>query len=866
MRFSNIIKFLAMIIVGQMLYGCSAGVDENVNTDSPQSNLIVSSLNASSIQEVFENAATVTRPTHKTFMVTVCLKESVLLDPIRNQQFSINTKTPKTTVSDANGCLRWTEKVEMKASFHNRYVLFNRTITTSGQFSGTLNIKYAFNMFTNNFVDLQHEPLPEDQLITAGKEDMEVDFDMTDLTIYFGGYDTQHDDSRANKRVITKWIGCFKIKADMSAVSSQIIEMKVLDENGDVVQEVVNKTDLKGCLRANIYTEYDQFQATRWIPRRLVVQAVDGPLKGQILNRDIYINPWVNGRNHGWDSRAGEPPQNPVGEKAKLHLDSVRYTFLGNKEEGYKVNKYLDLSVAKSYLIELAPKINRGHSYSTNRIIEDIYTGYFILKVSILAATKGATELTAENIDQFKFISGTQKEVEVINNKILTTIDLPFRFDQLAESAARTIAVLELTPKDPEAFNLQPVIVSGKFLASTHQLSVGLRPHDRDLIAQSELNITNDILRQKLNPISALMKAAALESKWQGSPSDIFTELHKDNPLKQEDIKTLKRSKSSLVLVEDQITEADFNSLLDDPNKKELLGKVCSYFFPKVLVEGILWDSYNFPAEYHGCKRNPSRYIKGTGLKHIEEITGKPQKLFTSTDKIGIGTGFLIYSGESRRTSVSKRISFGGGLSAKLEIPFLKILSLGAGVNADIAKVWSRDESQGTTSRAQFSRSRNLFVDELKLGFEASINNCVLFEGVEYEVVKPAPYYGMGMGFGGYNNIQTEKKLNKKRLRICKDKTQKEWIEESWYYVGEQKPSDSVIRDPWSISENYLGKIIRGKDNYELFYNLMTDDTKVIYLEKIDQLPSNTAMMERYYKNDTVPVLEDMAIPGTIKL
>jgi len=866
MKFSNLIKFLTWLLIGQMLISCSTGVDEDANANNDSGNIVITSLSASSIQEVFEGAGTVTRPTHKTFLVTLCLKESVFLDPIMNQSFSINTKSPSTVRSDANGCLRWNEKVEMKASFQNRYVLFNRNVSTNGLYPGTLNIKYAFNMFTNNFVDLQHESLPEDQLVTAGKEDLNVDFDMTDLTIYFGGYDTQHDDSRANKRVITKWIGCFKIKADMSSVSSQILEMKVLDEDGQVVQEIVNKTDLRGCLRANIYTQYDQFQPTRWIPRRLVVRAIDGPLKDQILNRDIYINPWVNGRNHGWDSRAGEPPQNPVAEKAKLHLDSVRYTFLGNKEEGYKVNKYLDLSVAKSYLVELTPKINRGHSYSTNRIIEDIYTGHFNLKVSILAATKGATELTAENIDQFKFISGTQKEVEVINNKILTTIDLPFRFDQLADSSARTIAVLELSPKDPEAFNLQPVIVSGKFLASSHQLSVGLRPHDRDLIAQSELNITNDILREKLNPIQELMKAAELDSKWKGQPSDIFVQLHKDNPLKQDNIITLKRARTGVLLDEDQITESDFNKILTEPTKKENLNKVCSYFFPKRLVEGILWDSYNFPPEYHGCKRNPIKYITGTAYKHIEKITSKPQKVFTSTDRISLGTGFLIYSGESRRTAVSKRVSFGGGLSAKLEIPFLKVLSLGAGVNADIAKIWTRDQSQGTTSRAQFSRSRSLFVDELKLGFEAETQSCVLFEGVEYEVIKPGAYYGMGMGYGMVANSQTEKKLNKKRVRICNDKKQKEWLEESWYYIGEQKPSNSVIRDPWSISENYLGKIIRGRDNYEMFYNLMTDDTKVIYLEKIDNLPSNSTMLERYYKDKTVPVLEDMAIPGTIKL
>ena len=216
-------------------------------------------------------------------MVTLCLKESVFLDPVMNQQFLVDTKSEKSVASDANGCIRWTEKIEMKASFQKRYVLFNRLVSTNGLYSGSLNVKFAFNMFTNSFVDLQHETLPEDQLVTADKEDLNVDFDMTDLTIYFGGYDTQHDDSRANKRVITKWIGCFKIKADMSSVSSQTLEMKVLDEDGNIVQEVINKTDLRGCLRANIYTQYDQFKPNRWIPRRLVVKALDSPLKDKSL-------------------------------------------------------------------------------------------------------------------------------------------------------------------------------------------------------------------------------------------------------------------------------------------------------------------------------------------------------------------------------------------------------------------------------------------------------------------------------------------------------------------------------------------------------------------------------------------------------
>ncbi|MCO4792200.1 MAG: hypothetical protein KC493_00705 [Bacteriovoracaceae bacterium] len=850
------------LILAVALSSCSTGIDGDGNEDKSTGTIILNSLSATSIQEVFENAGSVTRPTHKSFLITVCLKENVLLEAIRNQSFIVNTNPEKAINSDSNGCLRWTEKVEMKSSFENRYVLFNRKLSTESPYKGSINIRYAFNIFTNNFVDLQHESLPEDQLVTAGKEDLNVDFDMTDLTIYFGGYDTEHDDSRAKKRVITKWIGCFKLKADMSSVSNQIIEMKVLDEKGEVVQEVVNKTDLKGCLRANIYTEYDQFEKVRWIPRRLVVKTIDGPLEGQVLNRDIYINPWVNGRNHGWDSRAGKPPQNPIGDNAKLHIDHVRYTFLGNREDGYQVNKFLDLSVTKTYLLEIRPKINRGHSFSTNRLIEDIYTGQFTLKVSILAATKGDTEITSKNVESFKFISGIKKDVEVINNKIITTVELPFRFDQLSESAARTVAILELSPKDPEAENLQPVIVSGKFLASSHQLSVGLRPHDRDLKTESKLNIGEDILRSKLDPIKNLMRSKELDSKWKGNPIDIFSELHKDNPNKQLPIITLKRNRVNNILDEDKISAAEFNSFHANPLKKELLNKVCSYFYPKKLVTGIIWDSYEFPREYKRCKRNPESIITATSYKHISKIIGKPQKLYSSSDSFNIGTGFLVYNGESRRTAVSRRVSFGGGLNAKIEIPFIKMLSLGVGVNADIAKIWTRDESQGTTSRAQFSRSRNLFSDQLKLGFEAEVKNCIVVEGVEYTE------YSNSMSYSPYAMApQTmTTKQNKKRIQICQDKDQKEWLEESWYYIGENRPNHSILRDPWSISENYLGKIIRGRDNYDMFYNLMTDDTKVIFLEKIEAMPSNNALINSYYKDKSRPVLEDMALPGTIKL
>lgn len=826
------------------LWSCSMNVEDKQEEKSLTSPLVLDSLSISSVQDIYDDASGISRPGEKAFVVKACFKETVLLEKIRSHEVNISGRTYTT---DSNGCVFWNEKVAMGSSLEDRYVRFSKDVSFAGRFSGNLKVEYAFNLFNNNFVNLQHTQIPEDRFVATGKNEHRVDFDMTDLTIYFGGYDTAHDDSRSNKRVISKWKGCFKYKVDMSSLSNQIIEMQVIDENGEVVQEVVNKTDLKGCLRSNIYTEYDQFQPVKWIPRKLVVKSVSGPLKGQVLEREIFINPWVNGRNHGWDSRSGEPPSNPVEEKAKLFIDSVRYTFLGNKEDGYKVNKYLDLAVTKTYLVELRPKIDRGHSFSSNRMIEDIYTGRFKLKVGILSSKNQITEINAENAAQYEFVTGTEKEVEVVNNKIITSIELPFKFEDLIESSARTVAVIKLAPIDEET-NLQPIVVSGHFLASSHQISVGLRPHNNSLEVESELNIGDLILEQKLDHIAGEDDPSlGLDSNWKGDTKELFNALHKESFDNKTDL---------LPLNAGVLSKSELSSLLNNQQKPAVLKKLCKGIYPKKTIPGIIFDSYNHPAEYYDCLKTPEKHIRLDYHKHIHSILGRAQKIYTSTDRINVGTGFLVYDGESRRVSRGRRVSFGGSLSAKLDIPFLSFLSAGLGFNADISKMWTRDEQSGTTSRAQFSRSRNLFVDELKLGFEAKLTTCVKIEG------KPIKE---DVGFWR-NTAEPRVTQSKLRFRVCSNEDTTEWVEESWYYVGEQKPSHSVLRDPWSVSENYLGKIIRGKKNYDAFYNLMTDDTKVIFLQKIETLQGNDSYLQQFYKPKDRVLLKDMAIPGTITL
>ena len=109
-------------------------------------------------------------------------------------------------------------------------------------------------------------------------------------------------------------------------------------------------------------------------------------------------------------------------------------------------------------------------------------------------------------------------------------------------------------------------------------------------------------------------------------------------------------------------------------------------------------------------------------------------------------------------------------------------------------------------------------------------------------------------------------KKMKKRAQVCEDQAHEEWIEESWYYINEPLPVESAMTDRWDPGEAYFAKVIRGKANYQRFYNLMADKTKVIHLRKMDTLQSNNTLLRDFYRpSDKTPVLDDGGIPGIIR-
>lgn len=665
---------------------------------------------------------------------------------------------------------------------------------------------------------------------------------LDEIQLNFGGIISLQGSDQTEKTFITKYKFCLKVDATADALKKTYIKVEIGSPKSGNPNATYLQTNLMGCAFGSFETSYNQYTPSRWLEKFLRVEVIAGELSGTVISRPIYINPWETGSLFGWDSLHGTPPQNPEKDKlATVHISNMNYSFVGHSQGGYKLNKYMDLVLTKSYLLELNPKIDFGHNFYGEKSYSPIYSGHFKLKMIVLAPTGSEIELTEENLDQFQVISGTEKEVEIVDGLLRTRVDLNVKFTDLPEMATRTVVMIRLTPLDNNT--LGEAVVSGLFKGAALQSSTSLVNYK--VKDSNESLMPNNILSfaQKVK----LPEKELLSSPWKVSPEEAFVLLHNGAP-GQSSVTTLTVDQLNSIFYIEDFSEQDINALFSKKNAWNF-GKLCKAYFPQRVVQGIFTPRVEFPKEYADCKANPEKYMELQTLEHIEQIVKNPTLSHSSTDRLSVGTGFLANVGESEREYTSKRRSVGGGLNLKVGIPFLKLVSLSGGTSYDISHIKSKDKSVGSATNASFARARFLYIDELGLAFRASVKRCLLVSPKEY------------------TPLSDFKQFMKRRLHICEKQAKVKDMEESWFYVGESAPQDTLLRDRWNREENQLTKIIRGKHNFEQFYNLMVDDTKTVFLRKIKTLQSPDDYFSQFYhsKKNNRPMLEDGGLPGVIE-
>ncbi|MFT6546475.1 MAG: hypothetical protein ACJAT2_003823, partial [Bacteriovoracaceae bacterium] len=93
---------MTIFLATTLTLSCSLKVEDEQADQSVNSPIILDSLSISSVQKNYDNALSISRPTHKSFLVKACFKESVFLEPIRGEEFIVSGTS---YISDTNGCV-----------------------------------------------------------------------------------------------------------------------------------------------------------------------------------------------------------------------------------------------------------------------------------------------------------------------------------------------------------------------------------------------------------------------------------------------------------------------------------------------------------------------------------------------------------------------------------------------------------------------------------------------------------------------------------------------------------------------------------------------------------------------------------------
>lgn len=862
MKFS---KSLLLSLSCLTFLACSASVEEKQEESSKnaQNYLSLTTLKVESVQKLRESETSLHTITSKTYTLMACFKEVALGKKIQFRDFKISgndfpAEIKQTTVE---GCLTWDENTLMDYTQTRGLKEHKRTFSLVGtEFSHT--ITFAIDPLEDKIFNLENTSNRVNN--QAHKMDANEIIDIAQIRAFFKTYTTPQYGSIPVVGFKSNIITCLRIGANADRLQGEDIEATLINLETGEEQTVPQKTDNFGCVDLTFDSKYERYSVPRYMHYNLIFKATSPAFQGISSQREICLNPWQPNGLFGHDTRSGACPENPIGSIPKLHFNDVSYTYVGNDDNGFKVNEYMDMALTKSFLVRLHPFIDYGHNFATENHYKQIYSGRFTLNFMLLAPRNNELELTAENIHNWDVISGDEKEVEIVNGVIKQKIDLPIEFSELTRAMHRTYGVIMLRPvKDSEFAELNGTIAAGLFDAQARHFGTVLQTHIGYGDEFKASFLTSDIMA-KYEKLAYEMKEKKLRSNWKVSPEKVFKELYKNDNYNDIQDFRMNAYNQSVNIKTFKITPKDLDDLLHGEASIETKRKFCHHYFLRNVTDVIRNRTYRRVApEHHQCGRDPDKYIDFKAIKHIIAIASNPIKdlagsNFSESDRLNINTGFCMSYNNSTRFSTSKRIGADFGIGMKIPLPF-DVFSLGGGLKVDYSMMWGTDESTGSSNRGCVNKSKNLGVDKITLAFKAKTRSCV--------IVTNKPYVDYEKTWRNRNK-QTYYKNERERFQICENEDQVQEVTESWYYIGEEGHMVNSIRDRYDVRENILHKVIRGEKTFNAWNAILQDETKKIFLVKKDRMENPMSYFESIYdhKDNMKPMLYDSALPGVIEL
>lgn len=868
-------RIYSLILIATLTASCSFGVKdekENSNTNALQ----LSSFSKVSTENLISASSSINQAAEDVrFTLKACIKDPTGVRNLNSKAVSISGIAGNLT-TDAGGCVTWSEV--KKIDYSKVINCSEQTRTLSIPSEGTsLVLKYAVDPTQALFTDLTKSGAKgcqnsDNSALTKNDIESKLILDEVNMSISANSTGAKRSDTKYQKYQMV-FSSCVYAKRTEAPIKNRQIEVTFDFPEIEETTKLNLETNHKGCFKYTLDTKYEQHNYSHWMNGRFNVKVLEGPLSEENVETGVLVNPWDNNLI---DARYGAGKDNPIKEKNRFQINGVMYILIGNNVNNFSVNNHLNLTVSKTYQVVLNPRIDRGHRFNTERFAS-VEEGKFKLKFMILAPNHAEMEIDKNNFEDFTYITGAEKEVEVVNGTINTLIDLPIKVSDMPRMALRTVSVFKLEPINKE-IGLRERLVTGFFKAKipwiktnvmsnealnesssdspstrytpeAHQTTTGKVNnsilegeiaandfYDVENLTEVEKSETDIKAKQFKNYIDYLFdnlnlftEERAFTSKFKQSSKDIFIS-QKQSTVKdfkylsideaQNFLKTEKLENRLIYIAKEFNKNGKLNLLSSGKTKKERDS------FKRSLCLAALGEEYSYQAAFLGgkkdsthlnsCIKSPERFMNLEVKRHVESVE-KVNPKYSNGFNFSVGSRFSIYESDS----VSEYTSFRSGIDAAVKIPFGEFFGLGIRL-FDISKGTNYSNNESESFGDDVSESKSIGVEKFAIDVTANYNHCLLISPKSFKTTSyTSNSYMYGASYSG-TKVET---FEGKTLYMC-SRPYVDTIEENWYYLQSFTSGTSYFRDSFGPTEIKLIKVIRGYKNYLKFRDALRDETK----------------------------------------
>ncbi|EQC48506.1 putative lipoprotein [Bacteriovorax sp. BSW11_IV] len=878
MIFSN--KFTTVIALSALFYGCSASVDKKEETNKTTERLQVQKLSVLSQNDIREEASIDSIVTARKYTIQACLADGLQVKSLAGR--SITLSNGKVLTTDVSGCVTWDKVVELDYKGQNNCHAFEESMSVEGSDLKT-SAKYSLDPMSNTFSDLSRS---SGCVGTTPKAQKRSEFVKAKSELILERIEIMPDGVLDIIKSDVKDIG-FSAKYDtcLSSYSSgkrirrANVEVSIRDPRTGKVFKKEAKTTVTGCLSGVFKSTYEQYGYSQWLDYDFSVRVLDGVLVGEEIGRKIYMNPWEQNRvTFAVDSDPeygyGEVKENPIKRNNQIQIDGVMYILIGNDNDKFTVNDYLGLSISRSYQVVLNPRVDRGMLFTEgSRRYTELKDGRFKLSFMVLAPQKTDIPITSENFNDFTFITGAQKTVEVKNGVINDLISLQIKVTDLPKLATRTVTVFKLEPVNE--IKLDGAIVTGFFKAKIPWIKTNVFKADDLNMSSEQAGLKNATASEKGVSLNTDLNLGSMVSeadiaKWkenillgkneendfewdQLNKSDseftskqvafkryiefLFSNITEltdkrtfDNPFKKSaraifenhlaktlpDVRTYKDLAQFKAQTKIDFTPTEIENVVVGNNdfSPEMIRKVCESVFPAPQQKYGWGGSINKNAKTEYCVRHPGKFFDIKKFRHIKKVKSINPLLAT-------GFGFSVAArynlAEGHQEQMWKNVRVGFDISTKFDA--LKFLTMGLRFfDFGMGKSWNDYENEGIGN--DVSTYANVGVERFVIEVAGDYENCLLIYGKGY----------YNYSFGGYSRSTNPADYAEIQFPVksyvCSEQKDTK-VNESWYYMQEYTNDTSIMRDPFDPSTVKFIKVVRGYDKYIEIEKSLKDANKV---------------------------------------